>query len=97
MIAKRVDDNQAEITKELRKIRAEVTPIHTVGKGVSDLLVSYNGHWFVFELKDGSKVKSAQKLTKDEQRWINKQKAPVYIIRNTAEALKILHKVSYEL
>ncbi len=95
MIATRVDDNQAQITKDLRKIGCAVTPIHTVGKGVSDLLVSYEKKWFVFELKDGSKVKSAQNLTNDEIKWIEAQKATVFIVRNTAECLKVLHQFTF--
>lgn len=90
MIAKRADANQPEVTEALRKIGAVVTPIHTVGKGVSDLLVSYDQTWFVLEVKDGRKPKSAQKLTKDEVTWQGKQRAPVYTVASAEEAIFVV-------
>ncbi len=96
MIAKRVDDNQEQIMRDLRKVGCEVTSIASVGKGCPDLLISHEGYWFVFEIKDGSKVKSAQKLTKDEKRWIERQKAPVHIITCTADALRVFNEVIYK-
>ena len=49
--AARVDANQAEIVKQLR---AAGCYVWIVGLPV-DLLVGYNGHTFLVEIKDGSK------------------------------------------
>lgn len=90
MRIRRVDANQAEVVKALRKIGAAVTPIHTLGKGVSDLLVSFRQRWLVLEVKDGAKPPSARELTPDEERWIGEQRAPVYIVNSVTEAVDLL-------
>ena len=86
----RVDANQAAITKAMRQLGAVVTPIHALGKGVPDLLVSWRQNWFVIEVKDGEKPPSAQQLTPDEKKWIGEQKAPVYLIKSVQEAIGLL-------
>lgn len=91
--AARVDDNQAEVVKALRKIGAVVTPIHMVGKGVADLLVSFRQCWLVLEVKDGAKPPSARELTPDEKRWIGEQKAPVFIVNSPVEAVRFLQEI----
>ena len=67
--AKRVDANQSAIVAALRDIGAFVQPLHMVGQGVPDLLVIYRGKIHVAEVKDGSKPKSARKLTEAEIEW----------------------------
>ena len=91
--AARVDSNQAEIVKAIRKIGAEVTHLHTVGKGVADLLVSFRQRWLVLEVKDGSKPASARELTPDEERWIGRQRAPVFIVTSPLEAVTFLQGI----
>lgn len=91
--AARVDANQAEIVKAIRKIGAEVTHLHTIGKGVADLLVSFRQKWFVLEVKDGAKCASARELTPDEEEWIGKQRAPVFVVTSPIEAVTFLQGV----
>lgn len=93
MRVRRVDDNQVEIVKALRKIGAEVTHLHTLGKGVSDLLVSFRQRWLVLEVKDGSKPPSKRELTPDEKEWIAKQHAPVFIVNSPIEAVTFLQGI----
>jgi phosphopantothenoylcysteine synthetase/decarboxylase len=90
MRIRRVDANQREVVKALRKAGAEVTFIHTLGKGVPDLLVSFRNVWSVMEVKDGSKPPSARELTPDEKEWIAKQKALVAIINSPEEAVRFI-------
>lgn len=90
MIIRRADANQAAVTKALRKVGAAVTPIHVVGKGVADLLVSFRNTWYVLELKDGTKPPSARVLTEDERYWIQEQKAHVAIINSPEEAVRYI-------
>ena len=87
--AARVDSNQPDIVKALRKIGAEVTHLHRVGKGVSDLLVSYRQKWFVLECK----AKDPNDLTPDQRVWIGAQKAPVYTVCSPLEAVAFLQDV----
>lgn len=87
---RRADANQKEVTKALRKIGAAVTPIHVIGKGVADLLVSFRNQWFVLEVKDGTKPPSQRTLTQDEQDWIAEQKALVAIINSPEEAVRLV-------
>lgn len=90
MRIRRADANQAAVTKALRKVGAAVTPIHTVGKGVADLLVSFRNSWYVLEIKDGAKPPSARELTEDERYWIQEQKAHVAIINSPEEAVRFV-------
>ena len=92
--AARVDANQAEVVKALRKIGATVTPLHRVGRGVADLLVSFRQKWFVLEVKDGAKPPSARELTPDERKWIGEQRAPVFVVTSPLEAVNFLREVS---
>ena len=88
-----MDANQGEIVAALRKIGAAVTPLHAVGNGVADLLVSFRQRWFLFEVKDGAKPPSARKLTEDEERWIGAQRAPVVVVTSALEAVNFLREV----
>lgn len=88
-LAARVDANQAEIVEALRKIGVEVTPLHRVGGGVSDLLCSFRQKWVVLECK----VKSKDDLTPDQRKWIGRQRAPVFIATNPLEAVALLQRI----
>lgn len=92
--AARVDANQPAVVEALRKIGAVVTPLHAVGNGVSDLLVSYRQQWLVMEVKDGAKPPSRRALTEDEKRWIGEQRAPVYIVTSPLEAVDIASRIT---
>lgn len=92
--AARVDENQAEIVEALRKIGAVVTPLHKVGEGVSDLLVSFRQRWFVLEVKNPSKPKADQELTPAQKKWVGLQRAPVVIVKSSLEAVGFLHGVT---
>lgn len=88
--AARIDENQPAIVEALRKVGAEVTPLHMVGKGVSDLLVSFRQQWWIMEIKNPAKPKADQQLKPDQKVWIGKQRAPVFIVYTPAEAIGVL-------
>lgn len=91
MRIRRVDANQAEITKGLRNAGAFVQPIHTVGNGCPDLLVWHRKKWFVLEVKDGSKPQSARSLTTDEALWhASAGRGAVQIIETLEEAIDLI-------
>ncbi|MEM8616770.1 MAG: hypothetical protein AAGF20_07525 [Pseudomonadota bacterium] len=88
--AARVDRNQAEIVKALRQVGATVTPTHTVGGGFPDIVVGYQGATYALEIKDGTKLPSAQKLTEDEQRWHDTWRGQKDVVRDIPEALEAI-------
>lgn len=91
--ARRVDANQVEIVKALRKIGATVQPLHTVGKGCPDLLVGWRQKNFLMEVKDGTKPPSARELTPDEKEWISGWRGPVFIVNSPLEAVTFLEGI----
>lgn len=92
MRAAKVDANQPEIVEALRKAGCFVQSLATVGKGCPDLMVGYGYKWFVMEVKDGKKIPSARKLTKDEQAWHDRARlfAPVHVVESVEQALEIV-------
>jgi len=90
--ANRVDENQGDIVKALRKAGATVRII-TMGDGVPDLLVGYQGYTLLLEVKDGKKPPSARSLTEAEQKFFNEWTGGMLAIVNSVEeALEILKK-----
>ena len=87
--AAKVDTNQADIVKALRKAGATVQPLHTVGAGCPDLLVGVQGSNKLLEVKDGDKAPSARKLTPDQVEWHAEWNGePVYIVCSPEQALE---------
>jgi hypothetical protein len=62
----RVDANHAEVRSALRAAGWTVVDCARIGSGFPDLLIAKHGRIVMVEIKDGAKVKSAQKLTEDE-------------------------------
>lgn len=69
MKAAKVDANQKDIVAALRKAGAKVYVSSSFGRGFPDLIVGYQGQWVLLEIKDGAKPPSAQKLTKDQEKF----------------------------
>ena len=91
--ASRVDENQAEIVKALRKAGATVRII-TQGEGIPDLLVGFKGETMLFEVKDGDKPPSARTLTKMEQDFFHEWRGGICaIVESVDDALRILEGV----
>jgi len=86
----RVDENQTEIVTKLRKLGATVQSLATVGKGCPDIVVGHNGVNYLFEIKDGNKTPSQQKLTPDEIKWHETWKGKVYIINCIDQAIALI-------
>lgn len=86
--AARVDVNQPEIVKALRKLGAFVHCLHREGQGCPDLLVGWRQRWWLFEVKRDSKAE----LTQDEKDWhaAVAGRAPVYIVTSPIEAVRFI-------
>ena len=90
--ANRIDENQNEIVKALRKAGAYVRII-SQGDGIPDLLVAYNGYTILMEVKDGDKVPSARKLTEAEQKFFDEWTGGMLVVVNSVdEAIATLQK-----
>lgn len=90
MRAAKIDANQPEVVKALRACGVSVQHLHSVGAGCPDLLCGLLGFSFLIEVKDGSKVPSAQKLTPDQVVWHAAWKAPVHIVNSVDAALAVV-------
>lgn len=86
----KVDANQKQITEALRRAGCSVQPLHTIGRGVPDLLVGWRGKNFLLELKDGSKRPSERRLTEDQQTWHQEWRGQVAVAESIEEALRLL-------
>lgn len=91
--AARVDANQEQIVKALRKAGATVL-ITSQLKNCFDILVGYKGINYIMEIKDENQPPSKRRLTEGEQGFKDKWKGgEYYIVINIDEALNtILNK-----
>ena len=88
--AARIDDNQNEIVNRLRELGASVEILSAVGKGCPDILVGYNGHNYLIEIKDGSKPPSKRKLTPDQKIWHSKWLGHVSVCKSLEDAIMVV-------
>jgi len=91
--AAKVDRNQPEIVKTLRKAGATVL-ITSQLKNAFDILVGYRGKLMIVEIKDGEKPKSQRKLSDGELKCkesFNRAGVQYYVINSIDEALNLLN------
>lgn len=93
MTYKRVDDNQAKITKALRAEGWTVQHLHEVGKGCPDLIVGAKDKNFLVEVKDGNK---AWKLTPDQVIWHYNWQGQVDVVTSPENAVETIKKLLKE-
>jgi len=86
----RVDANQPAITKALRDFGCSVQPIHTIGKGVPDLLVGKNGVNLLFELKDPTVPKWKQIMTDDEVTFMDSWRGQYNVVLTADDAIRLV-------
>lgn len=87
---RRVDANQKSVVKRLRDGGASVLVMSDLGKGAPDIAVGLNGKTYLFELKDGNKPPSAQKLTESEQKFHDEWRGHLGIIRSFEDVDRFL-------
>lgn len=88
--AAKVDANQPEIVKALRKMGWYVLIISQL-KNCCDIIISKNGRTVAVEIKDGSKPPSSRKLSEGELKFKNEWQGE-YMIIESIEQLKQLEK-----
>lgn len=84
--AARVDSNHAEVKAAFLKLGCSVLDLSAVGQGCPDLLIGYGGLSICVEVKDGSKVPSARKLTDAQRDWHLDWTGGVRIVENMEDA-----------
>jgi len=92
--AAKVDSNQPEIVKALRKIGATVL-ITSQLKNAFDILVGYRGKLFIIEIKDGTLPPSKRKLSPGENKCkknFGRVGVTYHIANSVDEALNIITK-----
>jgi hypothetical protein len=87
---KRVDENQPQIVKALRRVGASVQHMHEIGKGCFDLLVGFRSQNFVIEVKNPHVPVSKRRLTPDEQEWSDAWQGQKAIALTEDDALRII-------
>jgi len=92
MIAKKIDDNQNLIVKQLRKCGVSVAITSMLGKGFPDIVAGFRGRNYLFEIKDGKKSKSRKQLTKDEIHFSMTWAGQINTVESIDEILKILNQ-----
>ena len=85
--AKKVDKNQASVVKALRDYGADVFLLHMVGGGIPDLMVCYDDHTILMEVKDGlDKKLTPQQITL----FAGWQGGPLHRVNSCEEAVSVL-------
>lgn len=96
--AAKIDANQPAIVNALRKAGAMVQSLAAIGDGCPDLLVGYANRTALIEIKDGSKVPSAQKLRPLQEDWHASWNGGTLATVNSVEgALRVLAVMTKEL
>lgn len=89
MTARKTDTTQKPIVEALRRCGVFVFPLHTVGKGCPDLLLSVRGRWFVCECKTGK----SWKYTEAQRRFRRDAGAPVLVLTSARDAVAWFHSL----
>ena len=85
--ARKVDVNQAEIVETLRKAGADVYILSSVGKGIPDLMVCFNGETILMGVKRDAKAK----YTKDQLKFMaNWKGGPLSRVDSPEAALRVI-------
>jgi len=93
MTAKRTDDNQFDIVRDLAKMGLSVRSTAMVGSGFVDIVVGdpETKHNFLFEIKNPEQPPSKRKLTDDEQEFHDTWRAQVDVIETAHDAMDVIN------
>ena len=92
--AKKVDINQKDIVKALRENNADVFLLHMVGQGIPDLMVAYEGHTILMEVKDGEDKLLTPQQIKFFAAW---QGGPLFRVNSVQDALEVIKSFKQEI
>lgn len=83
--AAKIDQNQTEIVKALRKVGCSVLSLAPIGKGAPDLLAGYRGKNVLIEVK-----RPKGKLNDQQQEFKAAWRGDLCVVRSVDEALLVL-------
>ena len=89
----KVDVNQPEIVKGLRKVGASVALTHGTGKGFPDLVVGYQGRNYLIEVIGPDKLSRFRQnggLSDNQVEWHDAWRGQVCKVNNLDEALEAI-------
>lgn len=81
----RVDSNQREIVEFARSHGCTVAHLHTLGRGIPDLLIGYRGRNYLIEVKGEKKL-----LTEDEQNFFSKWRGDAAVVATKEDLVRLL-------
>jgi Holliday junction resolvase len=84
VVYKKVDTNQTQIVKELRRVGMDVQHLHGVHHGCPDILVGYRGRNILLEIKKDEKAK----LTPEQVIWHKTWRGQVAVVSNPQAAIR---------
>lgn len=90
--AAKVDASQSEIVEALRAAGASVQLLHAVGKGCPDILVGYQSENYLLEIKSGERNRN--RLTLDEEVWIDAWEGQVEVVCDPIDALMVIGAIN---
>lgn len=93
MRAGRVDANQPEIVAAFRSMGCTVAITSNVRGGFPDIVVGINGLNLLVEIKDGSKIPSARKLTEDEQIFHDNWKGRAVVVESVDDVVALVNGI----
>ena len=96
MRAGRVDANQTEIVAAFRSMGCSVAITSNVRGGFPDIVVGIDGLNLLVEIKDGSKIPSARKLTKDEQTFHDNWRGRAVVVESVDEVVELVNSIRRE-
>ena len=83
--AAKIDQNQTEIVKALRKVGCSVLSLAALGKGAPDLLLGYKGKNVLLEIK-----RPKGKLNDQQQEFRIMWRGDLCVVRSVDEALMVI-------
>jgi hypothetical protein len=93
MKAKRIDENQPALVKQLRQIPGvTVAHTHMIGEGFGDIIVGFRGKNFLIEIKDPSKPPSKRRLTPDEEKFHNEWTGQIDVAETVSDVLNVINQ-----
>ena len=93
MRAAKIDANQPDIVKALRKLGYGVQSLASVGKGVPDLLVCKGKVNVLLEVKDSKQPPSKRVLTPDQIKWHREWAGRIFVVDSVEYAIEAMADV----
>lgn len=95
--AARVDANHTRLCNALRAADFRVFDSSAFGRGFPDSVCLYRGVCFLVEFKDGSKAKSARRLTKAQEAFWKDWSDVCYLIESEQDVIDLKNKLDFDL